>query len=467
MYLKKFHEGKPVYFNPNGSVKDGWDWESESGFRLKIPIILTSHGIPWELGTIYFFSLLDAYPLTQIESIQDRAKSLCFYLKFIEDEGLDLLYFPIQERKRPTYLFKYKLQELIDLGMAPSTARKHMGHVVSFYRGLLSYNLIDERHIEGRAFRSLKRYVQAIDSKGLPRLKKIRTTDVSIMVSKAGARLDRIMDGGELRPLSIEEQQAVMWGFQQKKCSVETELIMLIMLNTGARIQSACTLRVGHVKDAYQELIETGNSWVFINSHKSRFPIDTKFGKPNNFRFPKSIIQRLYIYINSEVHIKRMKSSFFGLSDENYICLTEQLNPFYTSRSEIKKRKYDSSHGIEHSGDFKLQNGNTLRANMRNFIARVQKEKPNLQDFSPHDLRATHGMNIVRLLSNDLDNRFTTTHIELAVKAALNHSDIATSRLYVNFDETLVNLNSINDMYEAIVFEGYQTLEAIYGDIGS
>jgi hypothetical protein len=54
--------------------------------------------------------------------------------------------------------------------------------------------------------------------------------------------------------------------------------------------------------------------------------------------------------------------------------------------------------------------------------------------------------------------------MELAVKTALNHNDIATSRLYVNFDETLLNVNSINEMHEAIILDGYKVLEAIYGE---
>ncbi|WP_171342139.1 site-specific integrase [Vibrio cyclitrophicus] len=464
VYLKQFHEGKPIYSNLNGCVEDGWDWDRKPDFIPKMPIILTGHGVPWELGNIYLLDLLDTSSFTQMESIQDRAKSLCFYLKFIEDENLDLLEFPVQARRRPTYLFRYKLQELIDLGMAPSTASKHIGHVISFYRGLLTQNLIDESRIGRRPFRTFKKSVQTLGSLGLSRFKEVRTTDISVRVVRSEPRLDRIIDGGELRPLSVEEQKAIMWGVEQKYCSIETELIMLIMLNTGARIQSACTLRVGHVKDAYRELIQTGKNWVFIHSHRSRFPIDTKFGKHNDFRFPKFLIEKLYIYINSEVHIKRMNSSFFGLSDENYVCLTEQSNSFYTSRSEIRKRQNGKYHQEENTRDLSIQNGNTLRANVRNFIKRVKKEKPILQDFSPHDLRATYGMNIVRLLANDLDKRFTTVHMELAVKAALNHNDIATSRLYVNFDEKLVNFNSINEMYERFVLDGYQTLEAIYGE---
>lgn len=238
------------------------------------------------------------------------------------------------------------------------------------------------------------------------------------------------------------------------------------MLNTGARIQSACTLRVGHIKDAYEELISSGKKWVFIHSNRSRFPIDTKFGKPNNLRFPKALIEKLFVYINSEVHAKRMKTSFFGLSDENYAFLTEQSNPFYTSRSEIRKRQDDESHWAVNAPNFRPQNGSTFRANIRNFIARVRQDVPKLQGFAPHDLRATYGMNIVRRLANDSENRFTTTHMELAVKTALNHSDIATSRRYVHFDETLINLNSINAMHEALVLDGYKVVDAIYGETG-
>ncbi len=466
VYIKKFQEGKVIYKNRNGCLEDGWEWEREPGFWPDMPVIMNGNGVPWDLGNAYLLCHLNTAFRTKMESIKDRAKSLCFYLKFIEDEGLDLIEFPVQTRRRPTYLFRYKLQELIDLGMAPSTASKHIGHVIAFYRGILTYGLVNESCIGARPFRSFKRYVHILTSEGLSRFKEVQTTDISIKVTKAGTRPDRIMDGGVLRPLSIAEQQALMWGLGQKYCTVETELIMLTILNTGARIQSACTLRVGHIKDAYDELKRSGNSWVFIHSHRSRFPIDTKFGKPNIFRFPKTLIEKLFVYINSEVHAKRMKNSFFGLNDENYVFLTEQSNPFYSSRSEIRRRQYEAAHSVVNRPEFSPQNGSTFRANVRNFITRVKRERPELEEFAPHDLRATFGMNIVRKLAYDPEKRFTTTHIELAVKTALNHNDIATSRRYVNFDETLLKVNSINEMHEALILDGYKAVEIIYGENG-
>lgn len=466
VYIKKFQEGRAIYSNLNGCLEDGWEWEREPGFWPEMPVILNGSGVPWELGNAYLLCHLNTALRAKMESIKDRAKSLCFYLKFIEDEGLDLLEFPVQIRRRPTYLFRYKLQELIDLGMSPSTASKHIGHVIAFYRGILNHNLIDETSVGTRPFRSFKRYIQTLTNEGISRFKEVQTTDISIKVTKAEDRPDRIMDGGELRPLSIAEQQSVMWGLERKFCSVETELIILTMLHTGARIQSACTLRVGHIKDAYNELKRSGKSWVFIHSHQSRFPIDTKFGKPNNFRFPKTLVEKLFVYINSEVHAKRMKNSFFGLSDENYAFLTEQSNPFYSSRSEIRKRQDEDAHRAVNAPEFSPKNGSTFRANVRSFIARVRQSRPELEAFSPHDLRATFGMNIVRRLANDPEKRFSTTHMELAVKTALNHNDIATSRRYVNFDETLLNVNSINEMHETLILDGYKVVEAIYGENG-
>gem|GEM_PF-470506 len=463
VHLKQFREGRAVYTKSNGKIEDGWEWVREPGFWPEMPVILNGSGIPWDLGNTYLLCHLNKSFRTKMASIDDRAKSLCFYLKFIEDEGLDYLDFPAQTRRRPTYLFRYKLQELIDLGMAPSTARKHIGHVISFYRGILYYNLVDENRIGNKPFRSFKRSIQTINNVGLLRFKDVQSTDISIRVTKPGTRIDRILDGGELRPLSKNDQQSIFWGFERRYCTVETELIMLTMLNTGARIQSACTLRVGHIQDAYNELKSSGKNWVLIHSNKSRYPIDTKFGKTNIFIFPKTIVEKLFVYINSDVHKKRMKASFFGLSDENYAFLTEQYNPFYTSRSEIIKRQDEDAHWETNATDFKPQNGATVRANIRNLITRIRKVKPEFEDFSPHDLRATFGMNIVRRLANDPKNSFTTTQMELAVKTALNHNDISTSRRYVNFDETLINAKSINAMHEALILDGYKIVENIYG----
>lgn len=229
VYIKQFQEGRAIYSNPNGSIEDGWEWKRKPGFWPEMPVIINGNGTPWDLGNAYLLCHLNLSLRSKMDSIKDRAKSLCFYLKFIEDESLDLLEFPVQSRRRPTYLFRYKLQELIDIGMAPSTASKHIGHVIAFYRGILSHNLVDESRIGRRPFRTFKRYVQTLNNEGLSRFKEVQATDISIKVTKSDSRPDRIMDGGELRPLSIEEQQAIFWGMERKLCSVETELIMLTM----------------------------------------------------------------------------------------------------------------------------------------------------------------------------------------------------------------------------------------------
>lgn len=463
IYISQFHEGKASFENLNGSFEDGWVWEAEKGFWPQMPVILTSNGTPWELGSAYLLYNLTSSFRAKMDTIQDRAKSLCFYLKFIEDECLDLLFFPSQERKRPTYRFRYKLEQLMDLGMPPSTARKHMGHVIAFYKGIVQYNLVDEDLLGRRPFRSFKKYVQTLSAEGLIRHKQVDSTDLVVRVQKISSRPDRIMDGNELRPLDIDEQRAIYWGFEKKLCSIETELMMRIILDTGMRIQSVCTLRVGHIIDAYEELERNKEKWIFIHSQRGRFTVDTKYSKANNFRFSKALIERLYVYINSETSIARREASYYHKSHENYVFLTEQSNPFYTSRGEIHHRQSSDSHWSLIYPDFKPQKGNTFRANMRNFIRRIKVYKPELNDFSVHDLRATHGMNIVRKLAGDKEKRFNTSQIELAVKFSLNHSNISTSRLYVNFDEALLEQFKLNELYENSVLDGYKTIDEIYG----
>ncbi|HHF3083344.1 site-specific integrase [Vibrio diabolicus] len=464
VYINQFREGHAVYSEENDKLEGGWVWIKGNGFWPKMPVILNGDGVPWDLGNLYLMCLLDNSIHVKLDTIQDRAKSLCFYLKFIEDENLDLLNFPAQVRKRPTYRFRYKLQEFIDLGMASSTARKHIGHIVAFYQGLLHYSLVDKHLLSERPFRIFKKNVRVLSNEGLSRFKEVQTTDISIRQTRSSNVPRRIIDGGILRPLSMEEQDAIIWGFEQRYCSIETELMMLIMLSTGSRVQSTCTLRVAHIIDAYKELKKSGKSWVFIHSHKSRYSIDTKQSKPHNFRFPKILIERIYTYILSPNYIKRASSSYFGHTDENYIFLTDQSTPFYTSQSEIFKRQEDVN-SME-SKPFKQRNGNSLRANIRNFIARLRVDIPTIEDFTAHDLRATFGMNLVRRLARDPGKRFTTTHMELAVKTALNHSDIRTSRRYVNFDEIVANQNYLNQVYEEFVLDGYKVTEAIYGDEG-
>jgi hypothetical protein len=75
--------------------------------------------------------------------------------------------------------------------------------------------------------------------------KKGVTTDVGIKVAKAEDALeDTIQDGGKLRPLPKDEQQWVMEALNAL-ANPEMYLICLLMIATGARVQTATTLRLG------------------------------------------------------------------------------------------------------------------------------------------------------------------------------------------------------------------------------
>lgn len=95
------------------------------------------------------------------------------------------------------------------------------------------------------------------------------------------------------------------------------------------------------------------------------------------------------------------------------------------------------------------KNGQSLRNELKRLIARIQKNNPDFKNFTFHDLRATMGMNVVRLMRS---KEYPDSKIFDFVRQRLNHSDIKTTELYLNFDSELDDFNSIQEALGAALY---------------
>ena len=158
-----------------------------------------------------------------------------------------------------------------------------------------------------------------------------------------------------------------------------------------------------------------------------------------------------YIYCERAENRRNRDNSFYSDTDENYVFLTRNGNPYLTAQREIVDRQDPLAAWNINAPMMVPKNGQSLRNELQRFIARLQKDEPNFGYFSFHDLRATLGMNVVRALR---DRGYQDSKIFDHVRQRLNHSDIKTTELYLNFDSDLSEFNSIQEEFGSMVYEG-------------
>nr|WP_274601653.1 tyrosine-type recombinase/integrase [Halomonas sp. KRD171] len=370
------------------------------------------------------------------------------------------MHFPLRRSERVTYVFKDTLQGFITRGLNPLYASNIINTVVHFYRTIAEENLVGEEEFRNSPFKDVYRFIKFLDVRGFGRFKNVTTSDLAIRHTKPHKRLDRIDDGGQLRPLRIEEQRAILSGFEKELCSYSLELMMRIALSTGARMQTVCTIRVHHIKTAYHKLITENASSIEIQAgngaNNEGHLINTKRGKLHRLLFPRKLIEKLYIYLTSNYHQLLLVKSYYGKKDINYLFLTETGAPFYISKQEIQDRQNEESHYSINSKDFVQNKGDTVRMNLKKFRENLAKIHPELDYFKFHDLRATFGMNLVRKLNN---KGYKSAHILTEVRSRMGHSSIETTQGYLDFEQ-------ISERYDEVAMEFEEQLLNEYESVG-
>ncbi len=456
--IKRFHLGEFKYsLNDNLSLtKLDYEFQYSSGWWPKFPVLIQSNGLPWEVGNAYLLKILEKKQPWDMETLKTRAIYLLAYLRFLEDCGIDFMHFPYRKSERVTYIFKDKLQEFISQGLNPAYASNIINAVVDFYRVTSAEGIIDEKSFENTPFENTDRFIKFIDEKGFGRFKTITTSDLAIRHTKPAKRLDRIEDGGQLRPLSAEEQMMLLDGFKKQLCPYNLELMMKISLSTGARIQTVCTLRICHIKRAYEQLQRYGGAGVEIQAgNGAKYDghlINTKRGRLHRLLFSRDLIEKLYVYSESEYHRKLMVNSYYGCNDRNYIFLTENSASYYISKQEIIDRQNSDSHGSVNSKDFIQNRGETVRMNLKKFQEKIRRYHPNLNYFRFHDLRATFGMNLVLKLE---ESGSRSARVLTEVRSRMGHSNISTTQQYLDFNSDFKKHESLSLKFEEEFFGGY------------
>jgi hypothetical protein len=433
-----------------------WDEHAGRGFNYNLfPVVLDRNAAPWPIGTLYLLALLEAETSPVMTTCQSRADDLGTYKEWLDthDRPNELMFqFPKIKLRRPTYRYRGHLQQQIQAGeVAPATAKRRMGTVVAFYRWLINNNYFQPEYPPWEE----RQYQLAFKTtEGLAISKKIISTDVSIRAPKSEDPFaGTIQDGGKLRPLTGKEQN---WVLEATEATGNTEcyLIQLFMLATGARIQTAGTLRLRHFTHptpGYAKAL-TGDGEVFKLKGGPGTGIDTKGDKNGVLQIPRPVYELLRSYALSE-RAKVRRGRFVAKHGEHpdpYLFLTQQGNPYYTAKAETLRFNPDLNRRHEKTGQ-------PLRQFIKEHVMPyVREHHDKYFHYRIHDLRASFSMNMTDLLM-DLVRKETITlsRARMTVKDLLWHKSFATTDLYLNYR------SQMDAIYDAVNGYGEQLQEWI------
>lgn len=416
-----------------------------------MPVILDSRSAPWDLGMQFLFGRLDAEinpNMLTIRSLADDLSAFRFWLDGHDDPNSLVTCFPKMKLRRVTYRYRGALKQMIEAGdIAASTAKRRMGTVVQFYRWMIEEKVFAP---ENDPWEERTYSLTFKGTFGAQFTKKVLSTDLALPALANTDPFDgTIYDEGKLRPLSMDEQKWILKA-SSTLGNPEMSLLLLVMLLTGARIQTASTLRVEHFSKYPVALSQgvNGNGLVFKLNAGPGTSIDTKGGKRGVLHFPAPLYEALHIYGSSIRAQRRRARSPGGDHGGQYLFLTQQGTPYYAARRDSYtfdpdlKRRYQ-------------QNGGTVRQFLKDHLIPFVRSnfKPDF-NFKPHDLRASFGMNQTDMqMSLVRDGLISLSKARTNVMALMWHSSTEVTDKYLNYREHIAMIYAAVNGYGDLIHE--------------
>jgi hypothetical protein len=403
------------------------------------PVVLDKTSAPWSLGTLFILSRLEGESAPEIATAHLLAEDLGAFKQWLDThERPDELVFDFPEKtlRRVTYRFfgflklKFQAQEI-----ASNTANRRMGTVCAFYRWLIErkYFVPDHPLWEEKTYQ-----VSYKASDGRVLSKTVVRTDLSIKASSKNRNDEYdgiIQDGGRLRPLTEKEQDWVLEAAEAKG-NTECLLIQLFMLDTGARIESASTLRERHFiapAPIYSKSLFGPGEVIRLQAGPGT-GIETKDNKEGTFQISRDLYELLHIYANSDRAKRRRQrySEVHGEHPDPYLFLTQQGNPYFIAKTEAKQ--FDPNLKRRH-----IKNGQTIRQFIKEHAIPYIHERYEKQfQYRPHDLRASFGMNVTEeLMSQVQAGKITLYEAFNTVRELMWHESLSTTEQYLNYKKKM------------------------------
>ena len=434
-------------------------FEKYGGAYLEFPVIIQGDGSPSEIFNLYLLKKLEQTVQYEFKTFISIANQLVDFQRFLEDEQLDCLKFHKVKQLNAIFKYRTRLIEQANAGLiSASSASGRINAVVNFYRFLVTEDLADHQRY-GMPFQDVYKYIAVDNEFGARRQMTIKSHDLAIHIPAKALNSEAIIDGGELRPLTVEEQAIVLKALQ--KSSREYQLMFYIALFTGARLQTICTLRIKYLVERQSD----SNGFIRLPVGAGT-GIDTKFQKSMTLLIPHWLAQDIKIYINSEQASQRRWKSNYGDSDENYVFLTKFGTPFYSSKAELQELTERIKASESFTEKLKLYEGEAVRSYLKIvLLPEIRLIDTQFQSFKFHDLRASFGMNLLESQLQHLpDGHSTMTAVEY-VQARMGHRNISTTLQYLNYKSRLQWRSKIQHEYESSLMQYVMSSVSLAGDL--
>ena len=409
---------------------------SESRFNYNLfPVPLDRAGRPWGLATNFLLARLRSESRPDMVTYHSLAEDLGSFKEWLDQSPNpdELMFeFPQMKLRRCTYRYNGYLKiQIFSKEIAPSTAKRRMSTVVSFYRWLISEEVFTP---ENDPWEERRYSLTFKGDYGSVVVKNVVTTDVGIKVVKEEDALDdTIQDGGKLRPLPKNEQQWVMDALKSS-ANPEMYLLILLMISTGARIQTATTIRVKHVTGQTPSFPNalSGGGFVYKLKCGPGTNIDTKGDKHGLLQIPMPLYEALRTYAMSERAKRRRDIAKGGDNINQYLFLTQQGSPYYLAKDDALK--FDPNF----KGRYRKSGGTIRQFLSERIIPYIQKNHDLNFHFKIHDLRATFGMNHTDIQMDLVDSgRVTLSQARNIVRQLMWHENSKTTDLYLDYRRRL------------------------------
>jgi integrase len=396
--------------------------DGEQALRLnRVPVVLSKDGSPWAEANVYLLSSRIEGAVRTMGTYWNRADDLAAFRQFLDEEKLDWRHFPQNKLSRVTYRFNAHLRISVQAGSAATTARRRMISVIYFYKWLQEEGVFSPEHA---AWKESERLVGYSGVDGQRILKRTTTTDLSIKVPPStDPYAGTIDDGGKLRPLS-EQEQVWLTEALERIGNTEMSLVHLLALTTGARMQTALTLRVSHalieVQDSSQQEVR-----IAVGPGTG---IDTKRDKPGVLHIPVWLQHKLRVYALSERARHRRHFANGGDTAHQYLFLSVRGAPLYLSKEDASQ--YDPRNAARH-----MRAGQAVRQFItERVIPEVRGSASAGFHYRFHDLRATFGMNLTdQHLVFVARGEAKLHHVRELVKVRMGHASAATTDRYLQY----------------------------------
>ena len=431
---------------------------ADSGERdvFNFPFLFHRNGQPWVEANSYFLSIVKHKDLhtRPTDDVRRRASRLLEYLMFCEANAIDWLDF---SGKRPSHrpTFRYYRHLLDNGGMGSAVLNQHTGVVYDFYKFVAEHwHPIDITRVDSvKQIKFLLHTASGARAMTVEKRSQTRPTPRNSPVPIGFVR----DDGEDLRPLTNPQLAELLQVIDGDSWTMQERLILLTGLMTGARKQTALTLRLKHMPLFAEASLQSDGTYLLHAGPGTG--IDTKFDKPQVLRFPKQLVDDLAVWSSSPLAAKRrsmfkhkMEQEFPDLpplkDDDLYVFISDQGNCYYMAEDDprfpiVKSRP----------------TGQVTETLKRKLMKSLSEKFPS--SFTYHWLRATYAYQLYQHLLPLMKQGSLQPGEEISfIQMRLHHADRETTENYLKLFSMHSEKLAAQESYEKRLFKfaGYTDL---------